>query len=376
LQLLPIAAKLLASTDLVTKKLASWYVARHSSASSDICILAVNTLLTDVHDPNPAVRCLAVRTLAAIQLPELTEHAIKAVNSGLKESDASVRRAAVLACVQIFRMTPLAVLDGGLVDRLYALIRDSDPVVVANCLDALQEILASEGGVVVNRNMARYLLQRLSSFPEPQCANVLNYLTQYHPRDETEALDVMNAADVFLDSCNAVVIISALRYFLDIVSHCGLAHLRTDVVKRAKNSLFQLLSSDAHETVYAVIEFIRHQLVGEFAEVLSHHYASVLCNSADPAYLKVVKMQLLADVADDSSVRAVLDELCTQARSMSPQVISLNCRCVDFFSIILQGSDLVGEASGRAPRLPVLYLLPAVLLGLPLCGTWPHLMSK
>lgn len=322
LQILPTAAKLLASTDLVTKKLASWYVARHSSADSDVSILSVNTLVTDMRDPNPVVRSLSVRTLAGIQLPELAEHGVSAVNSGLKDTDAIVRRAAVLACVQIFRTAPSHILDGGLVDRLYGMIRDPDPIVVVNCLDALQEILADEGGVVINRNMARYLLQRLESSPEPQCASLLNYLMKYHPRDEAETLDMMNAADVLLDSSNAVIVIVTLRYFLNIVAHGGLSHLRTDVVRRAEDSLFGLITSDAHETVYAVIQFMRQELVGEFTRILSRRYPAVLCHTNDPAYLKVVKMQLLADVADDSSVRAVLDELGIQARNKSTKVIS------------------------------------------------------
>ena len=321
-QLLPSAAKLLASTDLVTKKLASWYVAHHSVENSDISVLAINTLVTDMRDPNPVVRSLAVRTLARIQLPELAEHAINAVNSGLKDSDAVVRRAAVLACVQIFQLAPSAILDGELVDRLYALIRDPDPIVVVNCLDTLQEILADEGGVVINRNMARYLLQRLESFPEPQSATVLQYMMKYSPRDETEALDLMNTADTFLDSSNAVVVISALKYFLSVVSQSGLQHLQTDVVGRAEHSLVRLLSADAHETVYAVIQFMRQELVGKFNKILSSHYSTMLCHSNDPAYLKVVKVQLLADVADSLSVRAVLDELRMQSRSKSSKVIN------------------------------------------------------
>ena len=306
----------------MTKKLASWYVARHSSADSDVSVLAINTLVTDVRDPNPVVRSLAVRTLAGIQLPELAEHGIYAVNSGLKDTDAVVRRAAVLACIQIFQTAPSAVLDGGLVDRLYTLIRDPDPIVVVNCLDALQEILADEGGVVVNRNMARYLVQRLESSPEPQCAALLQYLMKYQPRDEAETLDIMNTADAFLNSSNAVIVISTLRYFLNIVSHGGLSHLRADVVTRAEDSLFRLVSSDAHETVYAVIRFMREELVGEFTQILSRHHSAVLCHTNDPAYLKVIKIQLLVDIASESSVRAILDELGTQARNKSTKVIS------------------------------------------------------
>jgi len=335
LQILPSAAKLLASTDLLTKKLASWYVAHHGTANSDVSVLAVNTLVTDMHDPNPVVRSLAVRTLARIQLPELADHAMNAVNCGMKDSDAVVRRAAVLACVQIFRMEPSAIIDGGLVDRLYALIRDPDPVVVVNCLDALQEILADEGGVVVNRNMARYLLKQIESFPEPQCATVLQYMTRYHPRDETEALDLMNSADGFLDSSNAVVVVSALRYFLNVVSRSGLGHLQTDVITRAENSLIRLVSADAHETVYAVVRFMREELVGKFTDVLSRHYVAVLCRGNDPAYLKVVKIQLLADIADNLSVRAVLDELRTQSRSKSTKVINFVAHMTTFTSCCL-----------------------------------------
>jgi len=217
LQILPTAAKLLASTDLATKKLASWYIARHSSADSDVSVLAINTLLTDMRDPNPVVRSLAICTLAGIQQPELAEHGVNAVNSGLKDTDAVVRRTAVLACVQIFQTAPSVILDGGLVDQLYSMIRDPDPIVAVNCLDALQAILADEGGVVVNRNMARYLLQRLGSSPEPQCAALLKYLIKYNPLYEAEALDVMNAADIFLDSSNAVIVVSTLRYFLSLL---------------------------------------------------------------------------------------------------------------------------------------------------------------
>jgi len=317
---LPSAAKLLASSDLVTKKLASWYITQHSGSDSGASVLSINTLVTDMHDPNPVVRKLAICTLAGICLPELTEHSVSAVNSGLKDTDAIVRRSAVMACVQIFRTVPSAVLDGSLIDRLYAMIRDPDPIVIVNCLNALQDILTDEGGVVINRTMARYLLQRLSSFPEPQCATVLKYLMKYCPRDEAEVLDIMNTADAYLDSSNAVIVISALRYFLSIVQHGGLSHLRADVISRAENSLFCLITADAHEIVYAVVKFMKQELVGEFTTVLSHHYHSILCHSSDPAYLKVAKIELLADIADESSVQAVLNEMVTQARNKSTKV--------------------------------------------------------
>lgn len=50
--------------------------------------------------------------------------------------------------------------DGALVNEIYSLLRDQDPIVVVNCLRALEEILAHEGGVVINKPIAHHLLNR------------------------------------------------------------------------------------------------------------------------------------------------------------------------------------------------------------------------
>jgi hypothetical protein len=70
--------------------------------------------------------------------------------------------------------------------RLYECIRDSDPGVVTSSLLTLDTVLASEGGVVVSRNMAAYLLRRLQDFPDPQLATVLEVIGKYKPQEEEE----------------------------------------------------------------------------------------------------------------------------------------------------------------------------------------------
>lgn len=51
-------------------------------------------------------------------------------------------------------------IDGALVNELYSLLRDQDPIVVVNCLRSLEEILRQEGGVVINKPIAHHLLNR------------------------------------------------------------------------------------------------------------------------------------------------------------------------------------------------------------------------
>ncbi|GLD69874.1 AP-4 complex subunit beta-1, partial [Lates japonicus] len=44
------------------------------------------------------------------------------------------------------------------VNELYSLLRDPDPVVMVNCLRALEEILKEEGGVAINKPITHHLL--------------------------------------------------------------------------------------------------------------------------------------------------------------------------------------------------------------------------
>ena len=45
-------------------------------------------------------------------------------------------------------------------DILYQMMRDKDPQVVSNCISVLDEVLAKEGGIVLNSKIAHYLLNR------------------------------------------------------------------------------------------------------------------------------------------------------------------------------------------------------------------------
>lgn len=96
-----------------------------------------------------------------------------------------------------------------IIDTLYRMLRDKDPFVVLNAASALNEMLAGEGGMVVNRNIAHYLLNRFDSFinMSPYICNMLLFrfhefsewgqcllleiLLRYTPENDEELFDVM-----------------------------------------------------------------------------------------------------------------------------------------------------------------------------------------
>ena len=61
----------------------------------------------------------------------------------------------------------------------------------ANCISALDEILAEEGGMRINKAIAEYLIKRIRDFNEwGQCA-VLELLYRYHPESEDDYYEIM-----------------------------------------------------------------------------------------------------------------------------------------------------------------------------------------
>ena len=128
-------------------------------AASEIGLLVGNILIQDLSDPNPDVRCTAVAAICSITVLA-NQHAFSAISNGLKDSNPKVRKSAVVGCGKVWRHSPQLIEEYSLIDMLYTIVRDPDPNVLTFAMQTLNIILKEEGGIIINGNMAFYLLQR------------------------------------------------------------------------------------------------------------------------------------------------------------------------------------------------------------------------
>ncbi|XP_076467040.1 AP-4 complex subunit beta-1-like [Babylonia areolata] len=269
-------------------------------------LLAINSLCQDADESNPLFRGLALKTLASLQQECITEHLERIIGAALSDKSAYVRRAAVFACVKLHQMSPSSVKETDLVDTLYGMIRDPDPIVVTNCLSALDEILEDEGGVVVNKAIAHYLLNRLSTFPTWSLVQVLTVLKKYSPVDDDEAFDIMNIADSCLENNSSTVVLACIELFLHLLDK--LPHLQSEVFKRSQATLVSHLISDNVELTHAIIDAISrasHIALPHFYQ----SFQSFFCRNSDPLYLKLKKISLLPQLIVEENGEAILEEL-------------------------------------------------------------------
>ncbi|KAA0706835.1 AP-4 complex subunit beta-1 [Triplophysa tibetana] len=306
-----------ATVDIVQKKLVYLYMCTYASDKPDLALLAINTLRKDCADPNPMVRGLALRNMCNFRMPGISEYIEQPIVAGLRDKASYVRRVAVMGCAKMQSLQPNIEIDPSIVNELYALLRDPDPVVVVNCLRALEEILKDEGGVVINKPIAHHLLNRMKDLDSWGQSEVLTFLLRYRPRSDDELFDILSLLDAFLQSAHAHVAVATLRLFL----HLAATHpaVQADALQHTSSPLLTMCGSISRELRFAGLCHVQ-QVMRSQPGLFAPHYKRFFCAYSEPSYIKFRKMEILVELVNDENVTLVLEELRSYCTDVSPEL--------------------------------------------------------
>lgn len=108
---------------------------------------ALPILVSDMEDPNPLVRALALRTLSYIHVREFVEATVPPLRHLLRDPDPYVRKTAAFCVAKLYdhdrdlvESSTAKNGQGGLIEGLNLLLRDDNPTVVSSALVALMDI--------------------------------------------------------------------------------------------------------------------------------------------------------------------------------------------------------------------------------------------
>ncbi|KAG7519940.1 AP-4 complex subunit beta-1 [Solea senegalensis] len=311
--------KACATVDVVQKKLVYVFLCSYATLNPELSLLVINTLRKDCQDPNPMVRSLALRNMTNLRLPSLVEYVEQPLTAGLRDRAACVRRVAVLGWAKLYNLQTHSDIDAAVVNELYSLLRDTDPVVMVNCLRALDEILKEEGGVAINKPIAHHLLNRLKECDIWGQCEVLRILQRYRPQSEDELFDILSLLDASLVSPHPPVMAATLSLFLSLCP--ALPTVTLAALERVRAPLLATCGSASREMMFAAICHIQ-LLLRSLPGLMGAHYKRFFCGYAEPAYIKQRKMQVLMELVNDDNVAMILDELkgyCTDVNTDTSQ---------------------------------------------------------
>nr|POE72366.1 ap-3 complex subunit beta-1 [Quercus suber] len=100
----PAVLKTLSNPYPSTRPLVYNYLIHHAELDPDTALLSINTIQKSLSDSDPRVRAMALKTMAGIRVPVISQIVSLAIKKGISDLSPVVRKAAALACVKCVRL--------------------------------------------------------------------------------------------------------------------------------------------------------------------------------------------------------------------------------------------------------------------------------
>lgn len=329
--LFPDVVNCMQTDNLELKKLVYLYLMNYAKSQPDMAIMAVNTFVKDCEDSNPLIRALAVRTMGCIRVDKITEYLCEPLRKCLKDEDPYVRKTAAVCVAKLHDINAQLVEDQGFLDLLRDLLSDSNPMVVANAVAAISEILdaSQSAGQVLEMNMGTInkLLTALNECTEWGQVFILDSISSYTPKDEREAQSISERVTPRLAHANAAVVLSAVKVVMKLMEMLDVtSEYVTSLIKKLAPPLVTLLSAEP-EIQYVALRNI-NLIVQKRPDILKNEMKVFFVKYNDPIYVKLEKLDIMIRLTQQSNIAQVLAELKEYATEVDVDFVRKSVRAI------------------------------------------------
>ncbi|XP_041347409.1 AP-1 complex subunit beta-1-like [Gigantopelta aegis] len=329
--LFPDVVNCMQTDNLELKKLVYLYLMNYAKSQPDMAIMAVNTFVKDCEDSNPLIRALAVRTMGCIRVDKITEYLCEPLRKCLKDEDPYVRKTAAVCVAKLHDINAQLVEDQGFLDLLRDLLSDSNPMVVANAVAAITEILdaspTAQQVLELNSGTINKLLTALNECTEWGQVFILDSISNYVPKDDKEAQSVCERVSPRLAHANAAVVLSAVKV---IMKYIEMLDPNGDyvaiLIKKLSPPLVTLLSAEP-EIQYVALRNI-NLIVQKKQDILKNEMKVFFVKYNDPIYVKLEKLDIMIRLTNQGNIAQVLAELKEYATEVDVDFVRKSVRAI------------------------------------------------
>lgn len=130
--------KNVANPNIEVKKLVYIYLTHYAESDPDLALLSVNAIQKSLSDQNPLIRAMALRTMAGMRMPVISQIVSLAIKRGVADLSPHVRKAAALAIPKCYQLDPSTLPQ--LIDHLSVLLGDKQYFVVGPAAQTFLQI--------------------------------------------------------------------------------------------------------------------------------------------------------------------------------------------------------------------------------------------
>lgn len=381
------------TTDPVQKKMIYMFLSTYSKDNPDLTVLTINTLLKDVDNVDPVIRCLALRNLSAFDTQLSNDYARGAILKKFYDPSDAVKRSAIIGSLRIYK-SQCALAKRGCIDdfdsgqyrsdilqHLKSSLKSINLDVMFDSMCVYGEMMESDEVVRLSKPSIVYMVNRMNQMNEWEQCLTLKALQTYTPSGD-ELFDMMNLLDGLLKHTSTAVFLATAKCFLSWTANDCM--LQLEVIRRLEKSMIALIAQSCNEiahnllinTLLLIVNAPRLAGSQESTDTattpnppFADHYETFFCRYDDPVYTKHAKINILVAIACESNSLQILNELNEYFSDTNHEIATKSVKAAGVIALKFPAhlEMLIQQMSAIfSPRIPhlnsaVLYVIRALL---------------
>ncbi|XP_022172802.1 AP-3 complex subunit beta-1 [Myzus persicae] len=347
-ELFPAVVKNVVSKNIEVKKLVYVYLVRYAEQQQDLALLSISTFQRALKDPNQLIRASALRVLSSIRVVMIVPIVMLAIKDSAADMSPYVRKTAAHAIPKLYSLDPDQKEE--LITVIEKLLADKSTLVVGSTVMAFEEVCPERIDLI--HKIYRKLCNLLVDIDEWGQVIIVNMLTRYgrtqfvnpNKNDSNDCTKIQNSnldssdlssceeagiddkstvldqdhrlllrnAKPLFQSRNAAVVMSVAQLY-----HHLAPKSEVNVIAKA---LIRLLRS--HREVQSVVLNSIASISIARKSMFEPYLKSFFVRSNDPTHIKLLKLDILTNLANETSISTILREVQTYISSTDKQFVA------------------------------------------------------
>ncbi|KAK0178208.1 hypothetical protein PV328_002181 [Microctonus aethiopoides] len=346
--LFPAVVKNVVSKNIEVKKLVYVYLVRYAEDQQDLALLSISTFQRALKDPNQLIRASALRVLSSIRVPMIVPIVMLAIKDSASDMSPYVRKTAAHAIPKLYSLD--AEQKDELISVLEKLLSDKTTLVVGSAVMAFEEV-CPERIDLIHKNY-RMLCNLLVDVDEWGQVVIVNMLTRYA---RTQFINP-NLDDIeedpnrpFYDSDSDSSNIKKTKFSLDADHRLLLRNTKPLLQSRNASAVMAVAQlyhhvaprSEVMIAAKALIRLLRSHR--EVQSIVLHSIASIsiarkgmfepflksfFVRTSDPTHIKLLKLDILTNLATETSIGVILREFQTYISSSDKEFVGASIQAI------------------------------------------------
>lgn len=363
--LFPAVVKNVVSKNIEVKKLVYVYLVRYAEEQQDLALLSISTFQRALKDPNQLIRAGALRVLSSIRVSMIVPIVMLAIRDSASDMSPYVRKTAAHAIPKLYSLD--AEQKEELITVIEKLLSDRTTLVVGSAVMAFEEVCPERvdlihknyrklcnlmvdvdewGQIIIINMLTRYARTQFTDPNRNDCEEEEDVNKPFYdettsdsdddddttksskpssksPKKVVYTLDadhrlLLRQTKPLLQSRNASVVMTVAQLYHHVAP-------RNEVAIVAK-ALIRLLRS--HKEVQSVVLTCIASMSTQRKSIFDAYMKSFFVRTSDATHIKLLKLEILTNLANETSITIILREFQTYISSNDKEFVAATIQAI------------------------------------------------